>query len=137
MHGPRTFFPRMFLGSCSVGPVAGVRCLSLPSAGDPRRSWCQVKVAECSVHTHFAEQSAQKPMERHLLKLEQGHSITGSGLTLESAYLHVCFPMPTLSVFFLQDEPSSGMDPCSKRHLWQTIQTELREGCAVVLTSHR
>lgn len=34
------------------------------------------------------------------------------------------------------DEPSSGMDPCSKRHLWQTIQTELREGCAVVLTSH-
>uniref|UniRef100_A0A8D2D2U3 ATP binding cassette subfamily A member 13 n=1 Tax=Sciurus vulgaris TaxID=55149 RepID=A0A8D2D2U3_SCIVU len=36
----------------------------------------------------------------------------------------------------LLDEPSSGMDPCSKRYLWQTIMKETREGCAVVLTSH-
>ncbi|KAK2095997.1 ATP-binding cassette sub- A member 13 [Saguinus oedipus] len=34
------------------------------------------------------------------------------------------------------DEPSSGMDPCSKRYLWQTIMKEVREGCAAVLTSH-
>ncbi|KAM6156382.1 ATP-binding cassette sub-family A member 13 [Erethizon dorsatum] len=36
----------------------------------------------------------------------------------------------------LLDEPSSGMDPCSKRYLWQTILQEIREGCAAVLTSH-
>ncbi|XP_069915557.1 ATP-binding cassette sub-family A member 13 [Oryctolagus cuniculus] len=36
----------------------------------------------------------------------------------------------------LLDEPSSGMDPCSKRYLWQTILAEVREGCAAVLTSH-
>ncbi|XP_042540867.1 ATP-binding cassette sub-family A member 13 [Dipodomys spectabilis] len=36
----------------------------------------------------------------------------------------------------LLDEPSSGMDPCSKRYLWQTIMKEVHEGCAAVLTSH-
>ncbi|XP_006732433.1 ATP-binding cassette sub-family A member 13 [Leptonychotes weddellii] len=36
----------------------------------------------------------------------------------------------------LLDEPSSGMDPCSKRYLWTTIMQEARGGCAVVLTSH-
>ncbi|XP_071071140.1 ATP-binding cassette sub-family A member 13 [Dasypus novemcinctus] len=36
----------------------------------------------------------------------------------------------------LLDEPSSGMDPCSKRHLWKTIMKEVQEGCAAVLTSH-
>uniref|UniRef100_H0WK14 ATP binding cassette subfamily A member 13 n=1 Tax=Otolemur garnettii TaxID=30611 RepID=H0WK14_OTOGA len=36
----------------------------------------------------------------------------------------------------LLDEPSSGMDPCSKRYLWQTITKEVQEGCAAVLTSH-
>nr|XP_044991908.1 ATP-binding cassette sub-family A member 13 [Jaculus jaculus] len=36
----------------------------------------------------------------------------------------------------LLDEPSSGMDPCSKRCLWQTIMQEVRDGCAAVLTSH-
>ncbi|XP_041120774.1 uncharacterized protein abca12 isoform X2 [Polyodon spathula] len=36
----------------------------------------------------------------------------------------------------LLDEPSSGMDPRSKRHLWNIISEELKEKCAVVLTSH-
>ncbi|XP_073095223.1 ATP-binding cassette sub-family A member 13 [Manis javanica] len=36
----------------------------------------------------------------------------------------------------LLDEPSSGMDPCSKRYLWKAIMKEVWEGCAVVLTSH-
>nr|KAF6417721.1 ATP binding cassette subfamily A member 13 [Rousettus aegyptiacus] len=36
----------------------------------------------------------------------------------------------------LLDEPSSGMDPCSKRLLWQAIREEARRGCAVVLTTH-
>ncbi|XP_033375250.1 ATP-binding cassette sub-family A member 13 [Parus major] len=36
----------------------------------------------------------------------------------------------------LLDEPSSGMDPCSKRYLWKAILKEVQDGCAVVLTSH-
>ncbi|XP_054847700.1 ATP-binding cassette sub-family A member 13 [Eublepharis macularius] len=36
----------------------------------------------------------------------------------------------------LLDEPSSGMDPCSKRYLWNAITKEVQEGCAAVLTSH-
>lgn len=36
----------------------------------------------------------------------------------------------------LLDEPSSGMDPKSKRHLWKIILEELQNHCAVVLTSH-
>ncbi|XP_039703060.1 ATP-binding cassette sub-family A member 13 [Pteropus medius] len=36
----------------------------------------------------------------------------------------------------LLDEPSSGMDPCSKRVLWKVILDEVRRGCAVVLTTH-
>ncbi|MCI4378826.1 hypothetical protein PGIGA_G00219950 [Pangasianodon gigas] len=36
----------------------------------------------------------------------------------------------------LLDEPSSGMDPRSKRHLWKIISEEVMGKCAVVLTSH-
>ncbi|XP_014727841.1 PREDICTED: ATP-binding cassette sub-family A member 13 [Sturnus vulgaris] len=36
----------------------------------------------------------------------------------------------------LLDEPSSGMDPCSKRYLWKAILKEVQDGCAAVLTSH-
>ncbi|KAG9477530.1 hypothetical protein GDO78_002762, partial [Eleutherodactylus coqui] len=36
----------------------------------------------------------------------------------------------------LLDEPSSGMDPKTKRHLWKIISEEIREKCAVILTSH-
>ncbi|XP_034416854.1 ATP-binding cassette sub-family A member 12 isoform X2 [Cyclopterus lumpus] len=36
----------------------------------------------------------------------------------------------------LLDEPSSGMDPRTKRHLWKTISEEVKGKCAVVLTSH-
>ncbi|XP_053554781.1 glucosylceramide transporter ABCA12 [Bombina bombina] len=36
----------------------------------------------------------------------------------------------------LLDEPSSGMDPKTKRHLWKIISDEVRDKCAVVLTSH-
>ncbi|KAG8431304.1 hypothetical protein GDO86_019087 [Hymenochirus boettgeri] len=36
----------------------------------------------------------------------------------------------------LLDEPSSGMDPKTKRHLWKVISEQVKEKCAVVLTSH-
>ncbi|GAA6080444.1 retinal-specific phospholipid-transporting ATPase ABCA4 isoform X1, partial [Tachysurus ichikawai] len=37
----------------------------------------------------------------------------------------------------LLDEPTSGMDPHSRRFLWNTIMSIIRDGRAVVLTSHR
>uniref|UniRef100_A0A7N9AV98 ATP-binding cassette, sub-family A (ABC1), member 12 n=1 Tax=Mastacembelus armatus TaxID=205130 RepID=A0A7N9AV98_9TELE len=36
----------------------------------------------------------------------------------------------------LLDEPSSGMDPHTKRQLWKIISEEVKGKCAVVLTSH-
>lgn len=36
----------------------------------------------------------------------------------------------------LLDEPSSGMDPKSKRHLWKIISEEVQSKCSVILTSH-
>lgn len=39
--------------------------------------------------------------------------------------------------FPLQDEPTTGMDPQSRRLLWDSIVGVLRDGRAVVLTSHR
>lgn len=50
------------------------------------------------------------------------------------------FTHPALLYLFLsspQDEPSSGMDPRTKRHLWRIISEEVKGKCAVVLTSHR
>merc|ERR1711962_1289815 len=34
------------------------------------------------------------------------------------------------------DEPTSGMDPGSRRFLWDTILRRVREGQSVILTSH-
>lgn len=48
-----------------------------------------------------------------------------------------CTPSAVTVCSLPQDEPSSGMDPCSKRFLWDAIRQEVRQGCAVVLTSHR
>lgn len=39
--------------------------------------------------------------------------------------------------FTFQDEPTTGMDPQSRRLLWDSIVSVLRDGQAVVLTSHR
>ncbi|MGH0132671.1 UNVERIFIED_CONTAM: hypothetical protein FKN15_050037 [Acipenser sinensis] len=37
----------------------------------------------------------------------------------------------------LQDEPTTGMDPHSRLFLWKSIMSVIRDGRAVVLTSHR
>lgn len=43
-------------------------------------------------------------------------------------------PLPSA---FPQDEPTTGMDPQARRMLWNTVMGIIREGRAVVLTSHR
>lgn len=37
----------------------------------------------------------------------------------------------------VKDEPTTGMDPHSRRFLWNAIMSVIRDGRAVVLTSHR
>lgn len=54
---------------------------------------------------------------------------TGGGW-LQPGPLALC-PLPP------QDEPTTGMDPQARRMLWNTIMGIIREGRAVVLTSHR
>ncbi|XP_019410082.1 PREDICTED: ATP-binding cassette sub-family A member 12 [Crocodylus porosus] len=39
-------------------------------------------------------------------------------------------------LILLLDEPSSGMDPKAKRHLWKIITEEVQNKCSVILTSH-
>nr|VZI34281.1 unnamed protein product [Spirometra erinaceieuropaei] len=36
----------------------------------------------------------------------------------------------------LLDEPTSGMDPGAKRHVWNVLKSLLRGNCSIVLTSH-
>jgi len=38
---------------------------------------------------------------------------------------------------FLQDEPTTGMDPKARRFLWNVIIGIVKEGRTVILTSHR
>ncbi|KAH0500847.1 Retinal-specific ATP-binding cassette transporter [Microtus ochrogaster] len=51
-------------------------------------------------------------------------------------HLLVHQPPPEISFPFL-DEPTTGMDPQARRMLWNTIISIIRDGRAVVLTSHR
>ncbi len=37
----------------------------------------------------------------------------------------------------LQDEPTTGMDPATRRFLWDVLTTITQEGRSIVLTSHR
>jgi len=39
-------------------------------------------------------------------------------------------------VVFL-DEPSTGLDPVARRHLWNTLSSVCASGRTVILTSHR
>ena len=39
-------------------------------------------------------------------------------------------------VYFIQDEPTAGMDPYAKRFLWDLILDLVDEGKCIILTSH-
>lgn len=40
-------------------------------------------------------------------------------------------------LIYLQDEPTTGMDPRARRFLWNCIKNIIKEGRSVILTSHR
>ena len=45
--------------------------------------------------------------------------------------------MPSLYACVSQDEPSTGMDPTTRRHLWDALTKLVKRGKSIVLTSHR
>lgn len=49
----------------------------------------------------------------------------------------ICGPRLTWLSLWLQDEPTTGMDPKARRALWNCILSIIKEGRSVVLTSHR
>ncbi len=49
---------------------------------------------------------------------------------LISRHVTAIFPCP-------QDEPTTGMDPATRRFLWDVLTTIINEGRSIVLTSHR
>ncbi|XP_074842119.1 ATP-binding cassette sub-family A member 13 [Carettochelys insculpta] len=69
-------------------------------------------------------------LDAHIDKLVSTYS-GGTKRKLSSALALVGKPQ-----ILLLDEPSTGMDPCSKRYLWKAIMKEVQDGCAAVLTSH-
>ena len=54
---------------------------------------------------------------------------------------HVCLQSSLLTLLdpcvIFQDEPTSGMDPHSRRFLWDLILKLIKGGTSVILTSHR
>ncbi|KYO42786.1 ATP-binding cassette sub-family A member 12 [Alligator mississippiensis] len=89
----------------------------------------------CGVPTQYIHKVAGDLVSRlhldtHVDKLVRSYS-GGTRRKLSAALALVGKPQ-----ILLLDEPSSGMDPCSKRYLWKTIMQEVQDGCAAVLTSH-
>jgi len=68
--------------------------------------------------TDFAKTQANNLSGGNKRKLSLGVAVTGRPKVL------------------LLDEPSSGMDPVSKRFMWNYISEDLRHDCAIMLTTH-
>lgn len=81
---------------------------------------------------------------RRLLWRKQAQSQPGHcGTPLSVSFVvrcaaHACVRLQVIGnpQVILLDEPSTGMDPQAKRHLWDVID-KLREGRTIVLTTHR
>uniref|UniRef100_UPI00358E9143 glucosylceramide transporter ABCA12-like isoform X2 n=1 Tax=Myxine glutinosa TaxID=7769 RepID=UPI00358E9143 len=87
------------------------------------------------IPSRYIDEVATNLMERLWLSQHGtkrvGHYSGGTKRKLSTALALLGQPQ-----LLLLDEPSSGMDPKSKRLLWQTISQEVARGGAVVLTSH-
>ncbi|XP_078454531.1 uncharacterized protein LOC144721071 [Lampetra planeri] len=95
--------------------------------------YCYARIR--GIPSHHIEQVSQELVTRlhlslHVDKLVKTYS-GGTKRKLSTALALIGKPQ-----LLLLDEPSSGMDPKSKRYLWKTITREVRQGCSVVLTSH-
>uniref|UniRef100_A0A8C0G716 ATP binding cassette subfamily A member 13 n=1 Tax=Chelonoidis abingdonii TaxID=106734 RepID=A0A8C0G716_CHEAB len=82
------------------------------------------------IHKVAGDLVSRLHLDAHINKLVKTYS-GGTKRKLSTALALVGKPQ-----ILLLDEPSSGMDPCSKRYLWKAITKEVQDGCAAVLTSH-
>uniref|UniRef100_A0A7M4FCZ6 ATP binding cassette subfamily A member 13 n=1 Tax=Crocodylus porosus TaxID=8502 RepID=A0A7M4FCZ6_CROPO len=93
--------------------------------------YCRLRgVPTQCIHKVAGDLVSQLHLDTHIDKLVRTYS-GGTRRKLSAALALVGKPQ-----ILLLDEPSSGMDPCSKRYLWKTIMKEVQDGCAAVLTSH-
>ncbi|XP_061410563.1 LOW QUALITY PROTEIN: glucosylceramide transporter ABCA12-like [Lethenteron reissneri] len=95
--------------------------------------YCYARIR--GIPSHHIEQVSQELVTRLHLSLHADKLVkTYSGGTKRK--LSTALALIGKPQLLLLDEPSSGMDPKSKRYLWKTITREVRQGCSVVLTSH-
>uniref|UniRef100_A0A674CBY5 ATP binding cassette subfamily A member 12 n=1 Tax=Salmo trutta TaxID=8032 RepID=A0A674CBY5_SALTR len=87
----------------------------------------------------IAKREIDRVVNYLLKKLELGyhrHTISDSYSCGTRRKLSTALALIGHPNILLLDEPTSGMDPRSKRHLWKIISEEVKGKCAVVLTSH-
>ncbi|KFU85700.1 ATP-binding cassette sub-family A member 13, partial [Chaetura pelagica] len=93
--------------------------------------YCTLRgISKQDIHKVAEDLVTRLQLNAHADKLVRTYS-AGTKRKLSTAVALVGKPQ-----ILLLDEPSSGMDPCSKRYLWKTILKEVQDGCAAVLTSH-
>ncbi|XP_075068753.1 ATP-binding cassette sub-family A member 13-like [Mixophyes fleayi] len=93
--------------------------------------YCKLRgISEKHIHKVSSGLCSRLGLDDHIDKLVGTYS-GGTKRKLSAAIALIGRPQ-----ILLLDEPSSGMDPCSKRQLWKAIKNEVYEGCAAVLTSH-
>uniref|UniRef100_A0A674JFQ8 ABC transporter domain-containing protein n=1 Tax=Terrapene triunguis TaxID=2587831 RepID=A0A674JFQ8_9SAUR len=93
--------------------------------------YCSLRgVPKQCIHKVAGDLVSRLHLDAHINKLVKAYS-GGTKRKLSTALALVGKPQ-----ILLLDEPSSGMDPCSKRYLWKAIMKEVQDGCAAVLTSH-
>ncbi|XP_077664845.1 ATP-binding cassette sub-family A member 13 [Eretmochelys imbricata] len=93
--------------------------------------YCSLRgVPKQCIHKVAGDLVSRLHLDTHINKLVRTYS-GGTKRKLSTALALIGKPQ-----ILLLDEPSSGMDPCSKRYLWKAIMKEVQDGCAAVLTSH-
>ena len=58
-------------------------------------------------------------------------------ICLKSLQVYALTAIPLVPPSFSQDEPTTGMDPATRRYLWDVLISVTKEGRSIVLTSHR
>ena len=84
----------------------------------------------------FIGTSPQSPIETNSFSLD----LKVFWYPCKKDILQIIWPYNSLTlnnVTLLQDEPTTGMDPHSRRFLWDLILGLIKDGRSVILTSHR
>ncbi|XP_068092616.1 ATP-binding cassette sub-family A member 13 isoform X2 [Hyperolius riggenbachi] len=93
--------------------------------------YCRLRgISQKHIHKISSSLSERLDLDDHIDQLVGTYS-RGTKRKLSTAIALIGDPQ-----ILLLDEPSSGMDPCSKRHLWEVIKKEVNDGCVSFLSSH-